>query len=93
MEVSDVVYNNSEWTVTLKSADNTRKDFEYLTFSSYESLITTEPNKRKDIITTTEITEGEYRSKVLPKNFSQAPQRVKSLLSRLPGNFEYFIES
>ena len=92
VEVSDVVYNNSEWTVTLKSADNTRKDFEYLTFSSYESLITTEPNKRKDIITTTEITEGEYRSKVLPKNFSQAPQRVKTLLSRLPGNFEYFIE-
>ena len=92
IEVSDVVYKDSEWAITLKSADNTRKDFEYLTFSSYESLITTEPNKRKDIINTTEISEGEYRTKILPKNFAQAPQRVKSLLSRLPNNFEYYIE-
>ncbi len=92
IEVSDVIYNNSEWTVTLKSADSSKKEFEYLTFSSYESLINTEPNKRKDIITATEITEGEYRSKLLPKNFSQAPEKVKSLLSRLPETFEYFIE-
>ena len=91
IEVSDVVYKDSEWAITLKSADNTRKDFEYLTFSSYESLITTEPNKRKDIINTTEISEGEYRTKILPKNFAQAPQKVKSLLSRLPNNFEYYI--
>lgn len=92
VEVSDVIYNNSEWTVTLKSQDNSKKEFEYLKFSSYESLITTEPNKRRDIITTTQISEGEYRLKLLPKSFSQSPQKVKSLLSRLPENFEYFIE-
>lgn len=92
IEVSDVIYNDSEWTVTLKSADSTKKEFEYLRFSSYESLISTEPNKRKDIIKTTEISEGEYRSKLLPKNFTQTPDRVKSLLSRLPQNFEYYIE-
>lgn len=92
IEVSDVIYNDSEWTITLKSANNSKKEFEYLSFSSYESLINTEPNKRKNVITTTEISEGEYRSKLLPKNFNQAPERVKSLMTRLPQNFEYFIE-
>lgn len=92
IEVSDIIYDNSQWTATLKSSDKNKTNFDYISFTSHQNLIDIEPAKRKDFIQKTEISEGEYRSKAIPQDFSQAPDRLKNLLSRLPENFGYYVQ-
>ena len=92
VEVSDIMYENNEWSVTLKSMDNNRKRFDYITFSTYDNLTSIEPNKRKDMLRTESISEGEFRSKMTPEDMSHSPARVQQLLSRLPKDFTYYIQ-
>ncbi|MGP1587446.1 MAG: hypothetical protein ACTTHG_03810 [Treponemataceae bacterium] len=92
VEVSDIIYNDNKWTATLKTSSDSSKDFEYITFSTYENLTDIAPNKRKDAIKTEEISEKEYREQFIPKNIKESPERVQALLSRLPQDFNFYIQ-
>ena len=92
VEVSDITFSEGEWTVTLKTMDTNRKRFDYITFSTYDDLTNIDPMHRKDALRTETISEGEFRAKMTPEDISKSPDRVKTLLSRLPRDFSYFIQ-
>ncbi len=90
-EVSGTYFDGNEWFSSIKSSENGRTDFRYIKWKPNGELSTLSPATKNGKVAISEISKDEYRKNLSPKNFSKAPERLKTLLSSIPADFDFSV--
>lgn len=90
-EVSGTYFDGNEWFSSIKSSENGRTDFRYIKWKPNGELSTLSPATKSGKVAISEISKDEYRKNLSPKNFSKAPERLKTLLSSIPADFDFSV--
>lgn len=87
--VIDFIWNGTFWTCCIKSKQNEKIDFEYLTFQPKTNILSITPTNANDNIHISQTSVSDYRKIKTPINFAKAPDRIKNLLKTLPQNISF----
>lgn len=100
-QVTDYFWNGNYWYYCIKDSKENKTEFSYIKWKPNAALLSILPNDSKideetkiDKNTKLEVqssTEEEFRRVKEIKNFSNAPERVKKLLTYLPKDFPFLI--
>lgn len=90
-EVSGTYFDGKNWFSSIKINGKGKTDFRYIKWAANENLASLSPAPNPGKITISEISKDEYRKINTPKNFSNAPARLKNLLSSIPADFDFLL--
>lgn len=90
-EVSGTYFDGKNWFSSIKIDGKGKTDFRYIKWSANSDLVSLSPKSDSGKITISEISRDEYRNVNSPKDFSLAPERLKTLLSSLPPDFDFLL--
>ena len=90
-EVSGTYFDGKNWFSSIKINGKGKTDFRYIKWAANENLASLSPAPNPGKITISEISKDEYRKINAPKNFSNAPARLKNLLSSIPADFDFLL--
>ena len=83
-EVTAFVWDGQQWTCSVKRSGAEKIEFSYLTFQTDEELTVVTPASAEKNIRIKETDAAHFRLAKRYYNFSDAPERLKTLLSYLP---------
>ena len=87
--VIDFIWNGTYWTCCVKSKQNEKIDFEYLTFQPKINILSITPANAENNIHISQTDVSDYRKIKTPISFTKAPDRIKNLLKTLPQNISF----
>lgn len=91
-EVIDYFYDGNKWFCNIKSIEDSKISFNYLEFSTTESLVSLTPSKAEKSLDISDISVEDFRKKKELSNFNKAPQRIRILLSGFSDEIPFFLE-
>ncbi len=80
-EVTDFSWDGTEWICSVKSIEKDRIFFSYIKWNSTAPVLSLSPTNASEHIITSEADADIFRATKEPKDFSQAPDRIKKLVS------------
>lgn len=80
-EVIDFIWNGIDWICCIKSVQDYKTTFEYLSFSPTVSLLTLSPATADGSISIKESSVEEFRNAKAQIEYEHAPERIKNLLA------------
>lgn len=90
-EITDFIFDGHYWTCSVKKTENDKISFSYLTFQPKENISLITPYNASDMLHISEVDVSDFRNAKKPKNFSKAPERLKSLLHTIPDNIDFYV--
>ncbi len=93
-EVTQVYFDGSELYLSVKNSTEKKNDFTYYKMKMPETLsdfILSARNRSASSFNLEEIDEDTFEAKLTPQPFENAPERLKKLLSVIPGSFPFSV--
>ena len=88
-EVVDFIWDGVDWLCCIKSEENKKNEFSYITWSSRIPLLSQSPAIASENITIKESDVETFRKEREPLPFSKAPDRIKKLLTGMPSTVPF----
>ena len=90
-EVTGSFFDGTEWYSSIKTNENNRTYFSYISWKTLVSAASLAPATKVGKIEITQSSEGEYRNVNSITEFSAAPERLKMLLATIPADFPFTV--
>lgn len=81
--ITDIIYNGSVWTCSIKSVIDGLITFDYINFQNKVPLLSITPYNAKEKLFITDTTVDNYRNIKKQSDFSFAPERIKNILEKV----------
>lgn len=90
-EISGMNYDGKSFLASIKTETKDRISFRYIQWNPIGKLSELPPQSKEGKVLITESSESAYRNSITPVDYSYAPDRLKSLLSSIPKNFNFAV--
>ena len=90
-EVSGTYFDGENWVSSIKKDEEDRTEFHYIQWNSLGNMASFPAQTKDGKISVEESSEDFYRSLNSPKSFADTPERLRSLLSSIPKNFDFTV--
>ena len=91
-EITDFIWDGNTWTVCKKKSDDSSVEFSYMTFQPKKEISQVTPNSADQMLYKTPSDEETFRKLQSHKDFSSAPERIKSLLSNMQEKSSFILK-
>lgn len=90
-EITGTHFDGKNFLTSIKSENHGKTYFSYISFHANESLRSASPFTHSGKVSISSATENDYRKVNSPARYSEAPGRLKKLLSSIPQDFNFAI--
>lgn len=90
-EITDFVWDGQTFVCAVKKTGKEKNEFSYLSVQPKTPLLSVSNGNAKKNLFITNVSSGAYRNEVLPKDFSDAPKRLQTLLFSLDKDTPIFV--
>ena len=96
-EITDYYWDGSEWFCSIKSvqddnAGTSKTEFSYIKFRPAAPIVSISPVSANDLITVKESSVKEFRDMMSVKPYSQAPERIRTMLQGFDNTIPFLME-
>lgn len=91
-EITDFYCDGLTWICSIKTISDIKNSFSYKKFTPTVSLLTLSPSTCKESLIIEDCTENEFRNAKQYNNYTDAPERIKSLLNGFDKKLPFVIE-
>lgn len=91
-EVTDFYWDGLNWTCSVKTISDVKNSFSYIKFKPTVSLLTVSPSTCKDVLVIEETDVDNFRNAKEYKDYANAPERIKTLLSGFDKTLPFIID-
>ena len=90
-EINDFIFDGQYWTCSIKNSTDEKIDFSYITFQTKEDINLITPYDAEKMIHISSSDTDSFRNAKKPKDFSNAPERLKNLLATIPASIDFSV--
>ena len=91
-EVTDFMWDNNKWYCTVKTIEDYKNEFSYLTWKTQIPLLSLSPAKAKENIVISPISSDDFRKAKSQIEYENAPERIKNLLAGFSKDLPFTLE-